>query len=315
MKPVERSPRSSRAEQSVSQEPASAKRVLSPRASSRVRLVHAKQSPQATLEIHFVEWGLPSGPPLVLLHGGSAHARWWDFVAAELSPAHRVIALDLRGHGDSSRVEPASYLVEDYVADLEAFVAELRLGPFVLVGHSLGGYVALSFAAGSAASELRGVVAVDTRPFVGDGNNDFWARLRGLAHPRYRDLDDVCRRFRPIPRGTRARPEVISHVATLGVRTTHDGYLEPKFHRPALGPLPYADLTPRLERIECPVLLARGAESAFVTPEMTRRMAERCRSATIVEIEQAEHHVLLDQPQALARVITRFADEVFNSRQ
>jgi len=269
---------------------------------------------QAVLEIHYVEWGLPSAPALVLLHGGSAHARWWDFVAAELSPAHRVIALDLRGHGDSSRIEPPSYLIEDYVSDLEAFLAEVRPGPFVLVGHSLGGYVALSFAADSTASQLLAAVAVDTRPFVGDGNNEFWARLRSLAHPRYKDLEDVCRRFRPIPRGTRARPEVISHVATLGVRATDEGYLEPKFHRPALGPLPYADITPQLGRIECPVLLVRGAESTFVTPEMTKRMAERCRSATIVEIERAQHHVLLDRPEALARVIARFVAKVFDGR-
>src|SRR5215510_16387343 len=115
------------------------------------------------VELHYLEWGKPQNSPIVLVHGGSAQAHWWDHIAIELAQEYRVIALDLRGHGDSNWVTPPSYEIDDYVADLTAFVAALQLSPFVLVGHSLGGLIALAYAARHFAT-LRALIVVDTGP-------------------------------------------------------------------------------------------------------------------------------------------------------
>ena len=67
------------------------------------------------LSVHYLAWGQPSRPPLILLHGGAAHAHWWDHIAPVLSQRYRVLAPDLRGHGDTDWAGPGAYEIDDYV--------------------------------------------------------------------------------------------------------------------------------------------------------------------------------------------------------
>src|SRR5215207_6708144 len=91
------------------------------------------------VNLHYVEWGDPASPPMVLLHGFMAHARTWDLFARDLASDYRVLALDQRGHGDTGAAPSDSYTTDDYVGDVERFVAALWLHRFVLVGMSMGG--------------------------------------------------------------------------------------------------------------------------------------------------------------------------------
>lgn len=95
--------------------------------------------------LHLLEWGDAAAPVLVLVHGLRDHARSWDWVAAPLSQRFHVIAVDLRGHGDSDWA--ASYNLHDYVRDLAAIITALDLSDIHLVGHSLGGHIVLRYAA------------------------------------------------------------------------------------------------------------------------------------------------------------------------
>ena len=96
------------------------------------------------LRLHYVDWGEAGNPPMVLLHGFSAQARYWDGFAVHMRDAYHVYALDQRGHGDSEWAE--SYGPETMPADLAAFVDLLGLDRFTLVGHSMGGGVAFRYA-------------------------------------------------------------------------------------------------------------------------------------------------------------------------
>lgn len=95
--------------------------------------------------IHVLEWGRQDAPPLVLVHGIRDHAHSWQPIAAPLAQTHRVIALDLRGHGDSDWCN--AYNLHDYVRDVAGVVDALNLASMALVGHSLGGHIALRYAA------------------------------------------------------------------------------------------------------------------------------------------------------------------------
>jgi 2-(acetamidomethylene)succinate hydrolase len=86
------------------------------------------------------------GINLVFLHNSSGYGRMWDGTAKALSPNFNVFALDQRGHGDSSRPE-GDYSADEYAEDLRAFVERLGLKKIVVAGASLGGRVALTFAA------------------------------------------------------------------------------------------------------------------------------------------------------------------------
>ena len=98
------------------------------------------------LRLNVCEWGAPDAPPLVLLHGLRDHARSWDLIASALADRYRVLAPDLRGHGDSEHARGGFYPTEGYVFDLAELVEQQRLAPFVFIGHSLGGNIGLRYA-------------------------------------------------------------------------------------------------------------------------------------------------------------------------
>jgi len=95
--------------------------------------------------IQLASW--PGGePPVLALHGLTANCRCWDTIAAAVSPARRLLAVDLRGRGRSDK--PAhGYSLEQHVRDLEAVLNQLGAGRVALLGHSLGAYIALALAA------------------------------------------------------------------------------------------------------------------------------------------------------------------------
>src|SRR3990172_1165512 len=91
------------------------------------------------LRFHYVEWGRADTPAIVLLHGISAMCRIWDSLAQALQARYRLIALDQRGHGDTSWPAEPAYATDDYVADLEALIDLWALDRFGLIGLSMGG--------------------------------------------------------------------------------------------------------------------------------------------------------------------------------
>ena len=97
------------------------------------------------LRLHYVDWGNPDAPPLILLHGGRDHCRNWDWVAADLRRDYHVIAPDLRGHGDSAWSASGHYTMANYIYDLAQLVHQQKLAPVTIVAHSLGGNIALRY--------------------------------------------------------------------------------------------------------------------------------------------------------------------------
>src|SRR5262245_33268405 len=103
------------------------------------------------LTLSALEWGAPGRPPLCFLHGGSAHAHWFDAIAPAFADWHHVIALDQRGHGESEwpapSAEGAAYATRDFTGDLLGVMNALRWPRMILCGHSMGGHNAMAFAA------------------------------------------------------------------------------------------------------------------------------------------------------------------------
>ena len=98
------------------------------------------------LRLHYVDWGNPDAPPLVLVHGGQDHCRNWDWVAQDLRRDYHVIAPDLRGHGDSEHSSNGDYSMSGYVYDLAQLIHQQKLAPVKIIAHSLGGNIALRYA-------------------------------------------------------------------------------------------------------------------------------------------------------------------------
>src|SRR5262245_6793304 len=98
------------------------------------------------LRLHYLEWGDAGKPPMILLHGIARHAHTFDHIAPDLARNYRVLAIDMRGHGDSAWSPEGAYLVEDYVKDIEGLVAQLGLRRLTMLGNSTGGRVVQVFA-------------------------------------------------------------------------------------------------------------------------------------------------------------------------
>ncbi|MEU4396714.1 alpha/beta hydrolase [Kribbella sp. NPDC023855] len=127
-------------------------------------------------EFHVVAYGAEGDPPMVLLHGLGANSAAWEQVAPALSTGRRVYAIDQRGHGQSAWT--SAYSFEAMRDDLLEFVDQLRLGPFLLCGHSMGGTVAAIFAE-KYADRLTGLILVDSPPPDGEGEWKVPERPRG----------------------------------------------------------------------------------------------------------------------------------------
>src|SRR6201981_3687661 len=98
------------------------------------------------LRLHYLDWGAEGKQPFIMLHGIGRVAHSFDHIAPRFQDKYHVIALDMRGHGDSGWSPAGAYLVEDYVKDLEGFVDQLNLRNLTLLGNSTGGRVVQVYA-------------------------------------------------------------------------------------------------------------------------------------------------------------------------
>ncbi len=261
------------------------------------------------LRLQCYEWGDPAAPPVLLLHGGSAHSRWWDLLADTLADAYRVIALDLRGHGNSEHAHPPAYRIDDYVDDVAACIDALGLARTILVGHSMGGLVAAAYAA-RAPQRLMALVIVDSQARISAAGARYLTRLRHFPQPMYRDHDTAMRRFRLLPTQTNADPALLAHVATHAMRQLPDGRWTLRFDRASLSyPEPH-DWLPTLQQLGCPILLVRGAHSTLLPHDKFTALLAALPHAEGIEIPDAHHHVMLDNPPAFGCAVRAFLDRV-----
>jgi pimeloyl-ACP methyl ester carboxylesterase len=247
--------------------------------------------------INYLVWGDPDNPPLVLVHGGAAHAMWWSMVALELARHYFVVAPDLSGHGDSGHREkyPAQGWADEVIA-----VADDAAGgrPPVLVGHSMGGLVSI-VAAAVHGERLAGAIIVDAPVRRPDPESDEASGGRAFRGPKvYPDLPTAMSRFRLIPAQPCEHAFILEHIARHSLRQTEGGWtwkFDPRvFLRASTRPV-----RDYLADVRCRVALMRGEFSAIVPPETGEYMYELLnRNAPLVEIPQAHHHLILDLPLA-----------------
>ena len=260
-----------------------------------------KDASQPGISLHFLAWGKPESPPLVLLHGGGANAHWWDHIAADLSGQHHVIALDFRGHGDSDY--PEELEVGAFNADLEALCRHLGTNSVSLVGHSMGAQVALDHAARH--PETRRVILLDLAR-GGSRRSRRVARLALSLRRTYPTRQEAIDRYRVIPPSTRMDARLLRQIAEHSVRLEGDGRWGFKFDPRWFGVPPRP--APDLGRVDQPLLLLRGEESELLSPEGAAAFIDELSNARLVTVAQAGHHVLLDQPRGTLAPLLDFLD-------
>ena len=231
---------------------------------------------------------------LVLVHGGAAHARWWDHIAPLLAGVHRVVAIDLSGHGDSGTRE--KYTLDVWAQEVMAVAAAAGItDPPVIVGHSMGGFVALR-TAGLYGPDLAGIVVIDS-PVQEITPEQQAAREEQAFGPKrvYPSQEAIMARFRPIP-DQPTLPYIREHIARTSITAVPGGWswkFDPAVFSRSAGSLAL------LRHLDCRVALFH-AENGIVPPQTTELMYDKLgQLAPVIEIPAAGHHVMMDQPIAL----------------
>lgn len=271
------------------------------------------------LTLHALEWSR-EGVPMVLVHGFGNEAHLWDDFAPTVAGHYRVIALDLRGHGDSDWDPDGRYDYTNHVADLDAVTRELGFERMVLVGFSLGGRVAMLYA-GLHPEKLAGMVIVDSAPVL-DARGTTRIRMEVAEHrdPAFSTLAEyeniLAHNY------AAATPEAIKRMARNGLRQREDGKYVLKMDTayrgargPKLGPDELAsreeqhvqDMWAALEKLPCPTLVVRGAASDIMSPEVADRMVDEViPNATLAVVPQAGHSVMTDNPEEFNKAVAEF---------
>src|SRR5260370_18004431 len=150
--------------------------------------------------LHYLEWNPDAARTIVLLHGNSANAWWWEPVARATRAEFRLLALDQRGHGDSEWARPPAYSPLDYARDLARFAEHAAAGREkpIGVGHSMGRVNVLAFA-GQSPGGARGVMAIDIAITSSRGRDRYLSRLKALPCGTCPDLGTAKARFRLMP--------------------------------------------------------------------------------------------------------------------
>ncbi|GAA4353648.1 alpha/beta hydrolase [Variovorax defluvii] len=266
------------------------------------------------LRLHYVDWGNAGAPALLLVHGGRDHCRSWDWVAQALRHDFHVIAVDLRGSGDSAWATGGSYPVSDFVYDIAQLARQEKLERFSLMAHSMGGVGSLLYA-GAYPETVDRLVVVEgllmppqdmkrREAIAPQARLTDWVKelhtlsARGIR--RYAALEDAIGRMRS--ENPRLSEHQARHLTVHGMNQNEDGSFSWKFDpyivaskalREAL-PLRSEDIAALWSNIACPTLLIRGGESFVGDPETDGSIAH-FRDARSVTIQGAGHWVFHDK--------------------
>lgn len=274
------------------------------------------------LRLHFVDWGNPDAPPLLLLHGARDHCRAWDWVAARLRGRFRIIAPDLRGHGDSAWSPDGDYATPAYVYDLAQLIHLEGLAPLPIVAHSLGAHVALRYAASfpEAVSRLVAIEGLGPSPArlrereavpLAERTRAWIEARRALAarQPRrYAARDEALARMQA--ENPRLSPAQARHLTEHGMARNEDGTWSWKFdnyvrQHAAPNEPTLAEAQDLWSRIACPTLLVHGRESWASDPEQDGRAAH-FPGARVLGLDGAGHWVHHDRLDAFMAALDGF---------
>jgi pimeloyl-ACP methyl ester carboxylesterase len=270
--------------------------------------------------LHYLEWGDPSSRPLILLHGFTSHSHGWDFLADSLCEQYRILALDLRGHGESAWSRNG-YTNDLYVRDLEDLVAHKGLSRMSLLGMSLGGLNVMQYAA-QHPERVERLIIVDIGPELPlngkpkelfslfTGQSTFASQEEAFAYRRRHDR-------RPVE-------ELERHLTYHAVKQLPSGMwgwkYDPDFRSPLklfLVRTPFRFLTdirlPNLwhvlPAIQCPTLVLRGAQSPVLSQRVAEEMTRQIPKGKLIVFSGCGHRLHIERPREFEEAVRQFLEQ------
>ena len=240
-----------------------------------------------------------SGSPILLVHGVGGSRGVWAGVIERLKSEFTCISYDLRGHGDSPKPD-RPFELDDLVADLERLRARAGYERAHVIGHSLGGMVAPSYAR----RYPDRVMSVGLLSTVAGRSEEERTRTRAVMDAMAREgvgpaLDILVRRWFT-DEFIATHPEIVEH------RKRQVREIDPKIYVNAFGIYADTEMLPWLHEVTAPALVLTGDQDLGCSPRHNKIMAARMPNARLVILENLRHSILLEAPDRVAQAILRF---------
>jgi len=256
------------------------------------------------LRIHYLDFGGDGRQPLIMLHGIGRVAHTFDHIASHFNQNYHVLAVDMRGHGDSDWDPKAAYLVEDYVKDIEGLAQQLRLRNIVIWGNSTGGRVAQVFA-GLHPDLVAAVIAEDVGPErpreIADG---FTSRLKQEDEKGWASEDEL---FAQLKTGSpRTADEILRAYAHFGSKKRPDGRVIWK-RDPGIGNgfVP-TELWRFVRQIKSPIIYVLGGRSTIVPAATQEELRKTLPQVQIVTMPGLGHYPSEENPKDFLAIVDGF---------
>ena len=247
-------------------------------------------------------WGEKNKPGLIFVHGGMAHADWWNFITPYFLKTHRVIAMNLGGMGDSEWRK--NYSTETWGLEIEGVCKKEKLKKPIIIGHSLGGMCGV-YAASIMKKNLYGLVIVDTAILPpSDKPPKFDFKIR--ANKIYKSLKEIKSRFRLVPGQIDALGYIMEYIAEKSIKKNKGGWtwkFDPNYMKIFNSESfleRQAVYRNKLKGLKCRVAILRGEKSVIFPGSSAKYMHELMdKKSPIINVPEAHHHIMVDQPMAL----------------
>ena len=262
----------------------------------------------AGAKVHYMEWGSQEKPSVVMLHGNHAHAHWFQFIGALLSEKYHFVVLSFSGMGKSDW--RSYYERSTFVDDVWGVVEHTKLNKPIIVGHSFGGMVAL-ITAGQYSSEMSGLILVDYIVNPPEKHIEWYEGWPKSKPPKIREnKENLLKRFRLMPTQECKNQFLVDFIAEKSIRKIEQGW------RWTFDPTTYDNLVigkdhkEILDNLECQVGFLYGENSIeFDVKSASQQMLDLLpQGSPIVELKDAQHHLMLDQPLAFTLELEKLID-------
>jgi pimeloyl-ACP methyl ester carboxylesterase len=257
------------------------------------------------LRLHVVETGdtSPGRPAIILLHGIARHAHTFDHIAGDFSRTHRVLAVDMRGHGDSAWSPEGAYLVQDYVRDLEGLIDQLRLARVTLLGNSTGGRVAQVYA-GLHPDRVAKLVVEDVGPERPQNIADAFARRVEQEKNGWASEDELVAQL--VTQNRRTPEPLLRTYARFGLKRRDDGRLIWKRDPNLVKGFVETELWDSVRKITAPTLYVIGGGSRIVPPETQQKLKDTLPNVRIIVMPGLGHYPDEEDTAGFMKIVTEF---------
>ena len=256
-------------------------------------------------KIHYLTWGDTKNPGLFFIHGFSANAHWWDFIAPAFIKDYCVVAIDLSGSGDSDHRE--TYSQEMYANEIKSVCDEMSWESADFIAHSMGGSISLN--ATSIYPEIfKSLYLLDSIVILPPDKVRNYSSNRSMIRADfiYEDEASAIESFRLIPPQPCRNEFLLNHIAINSYKQTEEGWLL-KSDGKMMKTYQSKDLTETLMAIQCPIYIVYGLMSQIFTQEILDYTVYvgNIPPERVIGVPGTMHHLFVDDPLSVIQELKK----------